>query len=241
MEKKFTWIPFFKEFAQNLLKYRVDRKPLVDWIYDNLQGYINFLKDAQDGRRVPDIDPFTVFAIINRTITYDKKKAICAKYKDFLNISSPVPEDFCGVPEMNNQLSAFMAFEDRRKDGDIERLWKLFEAAVLDKDIEKSYDALNGQFLIKYIITMGLFWIRPDKYLALDGNNREKLISLGIATFNHKFVPYKNYVGIMKRLDEKLQSGAIPGCTNYAEFSHAAYIQNDGVSTRDMPKEKYGK
>ena len=56
----FTWIPFYKELAQKLLQYRDNRQPLIDWIYDNLQGYIGHLKDDSDGRRVADIDPFSL-------------------------------------------------------------------------------------------------------------------------------------------------------------------------------------
>ncbi len=232
----FTWIPFYKEFAQKLLQFRENRTPLVDWIYGNIDGsLIKHFKDAPDGRHVPDTDPFTVMAIINRGIAYNKKVELCKQFKSYLEISEPVPQDFSGVPEMNNMLSNFIGFEEDRKDGDIERLWNLFECAVLDKDIEKAYNALNGQYLIKYNITMGLFWVRPDKYLALDGNNKAKLLSLGIASFDGKFVPYDEYVRIMKRLDEKMASGEVPSA-NYAEFSQMAYSQNDGSSTRDLPK-----
>ena len=241
----YTWIPFYKEFGQKLLKYRDDRKPLVNWIYANIdRSLIKHFKDGNDGRRVPDTDPFTVMAIINRGITWEKKISLCKRFKEFLNISAPVPQDFSGVPEMNNMLSNFMAFEEDRKEGDIERLWKLFECAVLDKDIEEAYNALKEQYLIKYNITMGLFWIRPDRFLALDGNNKEKLKSLGIASFDGKFVVYKDYKAIMERLDEKMASGEIV-CNSYAEFSHEAYVQNDGASTRDTAKEptpiNYGK
>ena len=232
----FTWIPFYKEFAQKLLQFRNDRKPLVNWIYDNLGSSVNHLKVGKNEERLPDIDPFTIFAVVNRSITYDKKKDICFKYKNFLSISTPVPEDFLGVPEMNNLLSAFIGYGNDRKEGDIERLWKVFEDAVLDKDIKDDYDALNGQFLIKYNITMGLFWIRPDKYLALDGNNRANLNLLGVTALKgYRFVPYDEYKGIMERLDAKMQSGEVT-CTNYVEFSQFAYKQNDGASTRDLPK-----
>lgn len=233
----FTWIPFYKEFSQKLLKYRSNRTPLVNWIYDNLAGYVKYLKDNPDGRPLPDMDPFTVFGIINRGIAYDKKVYLCSKFKNFLKIDASEPQDFSGVPEMNNLLSSFIGYGKDREEGDIERLWDVFECAVLDKDIENAYDSLRGQYLIKYNLTMGLFWIRPDKFLALDGNNREKLISLGIASsFDYKFVPYKEYVSIMKRLDEKMKSESL-GFSNYAEFSHGAYIQNDGASKRDTPSD----
>ena len=234
---KYTWIPFYIEFGQKLLKYRNDRKPLVNWIYENIDGdLIKHFKDAPDGRRVPDTDPFTVMAIINRGIAYNKKFELCKQFKTFLNISAPVPQDFSGVPEMNNMLSNFMAFEENRKEGDIERLWALFECAVLDKDIEEAYNALKNQYLIKYNITMGLFWIRPDKYLALDGNNKAKLVSLGIASFDGRFVPYKDYKAIMERLDKKIASGEI-NSNNYAAFSHEAYVK-DNSGTKETTNVK---
>ncbi len=233
----FTWIPFYRELSQKLLKYRNNRTPLVDWIYGNIDAsLIKHFKDAPDGRRVPDTDPFTVMAIINRGIAYNKKVELCKQFKSFLDISAHVPQDFSGVPEMNNQRSNFIGFEHRRKDGDIERLWNVFEDAVLDRDIEKSYDALDGQFLIKYVLSIGLFWIRPDKFLSLDGNNRAKLEALGIASFDNKFVLYKDYKAIMERLEKKMEHGEL-NCNNYAEFSREAYVQNDGASTRDLPKD----
>lgn len=234
---KYTWIPFYIEFGQKLLKYRNNRTPLVNWIYDNIDGsLIKHFKDAPDGRRVSDTDPFTVMAIINRGITYNKKFELCKQFKSFLSISAPVPQEFSGVPEMNNMQSNFMAFEGDREDGDIERLWNLFECAVLDKDIEEAYNALKNQYLIKYNITMGLFWIRPDKYLALDGNNKAKLASLGIASFDGRFVQYKEYKAIMERLDDKIASGEID-CTSYADFSHEAYIKDDS-RTKDTTSVK---
>lgn len=231
----FTWIPFYKEFSQKLLQFRDNRTPLVNWIYDNLQGHINHFKDGTDGRKVPDTDPFTVFALINRGITYEKKRDICAKFKNFLNISAPIPQDFTSVPIMNNQKSNFMAFEDKRKDGDIDRLWCVFEDAVLDKDIKQSYNALSNQYLISKNLTMGLFWIRPDRFLALDGNNKSMLESLFNAKIKLGFVPYDEYEEMMKRLNEKMKAGEI-SCSSYAEFSQMAYSQNDGASTRDLPE-----
>ena len=235
----YTWIPFYRELSQKLLQFKNDRKPLVNWLYDNLDSYVKHLKVGPNEERLPDIDPFSVFGIVNRSITFIKKTDICAKYKAFLNISSAVPSDFSGVPEVNNLMSSFIGYGKDRKDGDVERLWNVFEDVVLDKDIKDHYDALNGQFAIKNNITMGLFWIRPDKYLALDGNNRAKLKVLGIANLKgSQFTPYNDYKGIMNRLDEKIQSGAVANCSNYAEFSHTAYKQNDGASTRDMPRQK---
>ena len=220
----FTWIPFYRELAQKFLQFKDNRAPLVNWIYDNLQGYLNHFKDGSDGRPMPDVDPFTVFAIFNRGITEDKRKDICEKFKGFLGVSAPVPADFEGIPVMNTQRTNFIFFADRRQDGDIERLWKVFEDAVLGNDIEKSYNALSHQGLIKFNITIGLFWIRADKFLPLDGNSQDLLESLGIKFDRTKFLPYNEFERVMQELNEKMKSNSL-GFSNYAEFSYAAYQQ----------------
>lgn len=220
----YTWIPFYKELAKKLLQFRNDRQPLINWIYANIKSeYIKHLKDDSDGRRVADIDPFTVYAIFNRGITHDKRIEICKAFKDYQNISSPVPEDFYGIPVMNTQRTNFMAFAERREEGDIERLWAVFEDAVLDRDIKDSYNALKGQYLIKYNLTMGLFWIRPDKYLPLDGPSQNLLKKLGITFDNTKFIIYNDYRSVMAKLDEKMKSESL-GYTNYPEFSYNAWL-----------------
>ena len=232
----YTWIPFYKELAQKLLRFRNDRTPLVNWIYDNLQGYINHLKDAPDGRRVPDVDPFTVFAIFNRGITDDKRIDICEKFKRFLDVSASVPQDFDAIPVMNAKQSNFMAFADRREEGDLERLWNVFELAVLDKNIEDAYNALSHQYLIKFNITFGLFWIRPDKYLPLDGHSQDLLASLKITFDRKKFLPYNEYERVMKELNEKIDFGSL-GYSDYAGFSHAAYGEKFLKSTINNKKQ----
>lgn len=221
----YTWIPFYKELSQKLLQFRNNRQPLIDWIYANIKGeYIKHLKDAPDGRRVADIDPFTVYAIFNRGISHDKRIEICQTFKDYLNVSAPAPKDFDGIPVMNTQQSNFMAFANKREEGDIERLWNVFEAAVLGKEIENYYNALEHQYLVKFNLTFGLFWIRPDLYLPLDSRSQNMLNSIGITFDNTKFLRYREYKEVINRLDEKMQTESLE-FTNYAEFSYAAYLK----------------
>lgn len=221
----YSWIPFYRELSQKLLQFRNDRQPLIDWIYSNIKGeFIKHLKDAPDGRRVADIDPFTVYAIFNRGIDHDKRIEICQTFKDYLNVSASVPKDFDGIPVMNPQRSNFMAFANKREEGDIERLWNVFEDAVLGKDIENSYNALEHQYLVKFNLTFGLFWIRPDLYLPMDSRSQSMLASIGITFDNTKFLRYKEYQGVMNRLDEKMRTESL-GFTNYAEFSYLAYLK----------------
>lgn len=233
----FTWIPFYKELAQKLLQYKDNKQPLIDWIYDNLQGYIGHLKDDSDGRRVSDIDPFSVFSIFNRGITDKKRGIICTKLKEGFGITAPIPEDYNGIPNVNAMHSNFMAFEKDRKEGDIERLWNVFVAAVKDEPIKDAYDALKDQYLIKYNLTIGLFWVRPDKYLPLDGNCRGYLHDLGIAVPKHQFVVYDEYTKVMKELDALIATGKYD-FSNYAEFSYKAKASIKKMDNLEAKKSK---
>ena len=234
----FTWIPFYKELSQKLLQFRNDRTPLVNWIYSNLQGYIGHLKDASDGRPVNDVDPFTVLAIFNRGITEDKRLDICSRFKEFLNVSAPAPQDFNGIPVMNPQKSNFMAFADRRKEGDIERLWNVFNDAVTNQDIEESYTALSKQFLIKFNLTIGLYWIRPDKFLPLDSRTQKHLKSFGISFDSLHFMPFKEYARVMNELNGLMESGVVK-VKSYVEFSFESWmIDDDDIQNSEQKKEE---
>ena len=69
----FTWKIFFGEFAKKLLEYKNRRQELVETIYsvlgdiknDSGTSVIDYFKKVNDN--MTDIDPFSVFAIFNRT------------------------------------------------------------------------------------------------------------------------------------------------------------------------------
>ena len=89
--------------------------------------------------------------------------------------------------------------------------------------------------LIKYNLTIGLFWIRPDRFLPLDSRSQKSLKDLGITFDNTQFLSYDEYERIMKELKAKMDSGEIKQMS-YAEFSHSAYIKT--IETQEMVKEQ---
>ena len=72
---RYTWIPFYKEFAEKLLNYRNDRASLLSLIYENraklLAKYLHDNKGVDD--LLVDVDPFTVFGLFNRGIKSEKR------------------------------------------------------------------------------------------------------------------------------------------------------------------------
>ena len=75
----FTWIPFYKEFAEKLLQFQTDRKKLLKLIYNNRATLlVDYLHD-EGGKDdlFTDIDPFTTFGI---SIEVLKKESALRSY-----------------------------------------------------------------------------------------------------------------------------------------------------------------
>src|SRR5262249_14542277 len=75
-----------------------------------------------------------------------------------------------------NRQSWFFPYAKKRGKNDIPRLWKLAnesiekDAKTFDPQILQSCIAIKMANLAK--LTMGIFWLNPDKYLAVDSKNR---------------------------------------------------------------------
>ena len=188
-DNKFGWTAFYSEFADKLLAYRNDRKALIDKIigmYNALAMTLPTLE--QKGHDVTDIDPFTTFGLFNKGISDDNRRAICKEISETFEISAALPTDFAGIPVLNNKNSTFYRFAGERAVGDIENLWRLFADAIAfadsPNDVSKTefisaYNAALSQKGIKWNITIGLYWCRPNSYLSLDGRNRWYLLQNG--------------------------------------------------------------
>ena len=143
-------------------------------------------------------------------------------FKRLLNISADVPSDFDGVPILNNQKSHFFGFRQDRKPGDIENLWRLFVKVVKKEDFENEYNALLGQFLIGVNITMALFWVRPEDFLAFDSSNRAYMKERYGIVLPNRAPAYSAYMSILNDIKKKMKEGVIKEKT-FCELSANAY------------------
>ncbi len=230
--KKFTWIPYNAELAQKLMQFRNNRKGLLDIIYNHRDEFLaNYLHD-QDGENdlFTDIDPFTTFGLYNRGIKLANRINTTKLFKQLLNIQAPAPDDFDGVPTLNNQKSHFFGFRKHRGKDDIENLWALFEKVVANQDFETEYNCVVKQFIIKVNITMALFWIRPNDFLAFDSTNRTYLKEQYNIDLPNKALDYKGYMNILNGIRQKMTSGEIKEKTFYELSANAC---NGSVSESD--------
>ncbi len=231
----FDWIPFYEELAKKLLKYKDKPYELASIIYNNFDrnSEIRNLHDG-DGSDYAEIDPFTVYSIFNRKV--NNRSDLLAKIKKVFKINAALPTSFEGIPLLNNLNSAFCCFsKDRSADGkDIERLGLLFEEGQKEKpDMEDVFDAVLKQYNIKIAkLTMGLFYICPNKYLALDKYNCNYLSKYGINVGNLNKMKFADYESLLKDVKEKMSKNEIVEQT-IPEFSENAWKTGDGSIGED--------
>ena len=85
--KDYTWINFYMEFADKLLEYKDNQKELISKIvktYDKIGMEIATLdRDENERPIIPnEIDPFTVFALFNKHITWENRVKIIKGIKN---------------------------------------------------------------------------------------------------------------------------------------------------------------
>jgi len=183
--QSFTWIPFYQELAKKLAGWEKRQEELISFLETlRTEGYVitNLHDKDNNGARFPlkEIDPFTFFGVFNRGIQYDQRLAILVRVKQYYELQNELPEDFNGVPVLNNLNSWFFAYQDSRDGNDVGRLWRVFQLALEKDPLGKKQflRAFDEALTVKQTnvnLTMGLFWIRPDTFLNLDQVNRAHL------------------------------------------------------------------
>ena len=95
----FTWIPYYKEFAQRLTQFQKDRKRLLNLIYNNRDELLaKYLHDqGGEGDLLEDIDPFTVFGLFNRGIKHENRINSAKLFKNILDIKADIPKDLIAI------------------------------------------------------------------------------------------------------------------------------------------------
>lgn len=185
MIEQFTWCPIYQQLANELAKWQDRQADLIAFLED-LRGDGLVItpfndKDNADGRfLLKEIDPFTFFGVFNRGIRYDQRMSILARMKQFFQLNAELPEDFNGVPVLNNQKSWFIAYQTFRLSDDVAKLWRVFQLALSENPLQNSEfsNAFDAAITVKQTninLTMGLYWIRPDTFINLDQTNRSFL------------------------------------------------------------------
>lgn len=194
---QFAWTEFYEAFSRKLLHYRHNRASLIDGLRTlaETQPLLTYLTNDENPAKnrvvLDDICPFTLMGGFNRGKVTDKNRTtIAGQLAKMIGIDHDPPTSFDGIPILNPQNSWFFSYAYRRKPNDIEKLWRVFEAAIKLADDENSttrnefIEAYNAAIQIRgtsWNLSQGLYWILPWHFLTLDGQSRDYLESkLGI-------------------------------------------------------------
>jgi len=240
-DKQYSWVPFYEELAGKLVLYRDRQSELIDFLEGlrRLGIPISPLEDKdKNGKQflMRELDPFTFFATFNRKIKAENRIRIAQEMKKFFSIEAEPPQDFTGLPVVNNMMSWFVAWEFLRRPDDVQILWRVFEMATrpnpLDNpDFSGAFDSALSVQCVNFNLTIGLFWIRPRTFISLDSRMR-KMIDFkspkGGLSFDY-------YHSVVKKIRAEHPEG-VP------QLSHSAWLAREstipgpaGVSEPKVP------
>lgn len=182
MNKRFQWTEFYMELASALLPYKNNRSELIAKLKTIFaDAGMNFPFKERGKEVYEDICPFTVFGSFNKGITNANRIALLEQFAKQFSIKAAVPTEFDGIPVVMNLSAWFFAYKENRGEHDIDNLWDLLEKAIAYSDEASTdnknafiavYDTVTKQKMIKWNITMGLYWARPYTFINLDSTNR---------------------------------------------------------------------
>jgi 5-methylcytosine-specific restriction protein B len=224
----FSWIPIYSELAKKLLTYREKQSELIELVKGfKAQGLpVGSTTDTDvNNQKIPlaEMDPFTFFGYFNRPIKDENRFKMLTQLKTSLQLAADVPTDFEGVPLVPAQNAWFFPWKYKRKPDDIPSLWDL-ASAVVNTDPEHLQSELFKRCLDIHAVgmaklTMGMFWLNPLNYIALDTNNSALFAKRGISCAVQDF---NMYLTMLEAVKSKLG-------TNYAEISRSAFEEKDTV------------
>ncbi|MDO5531819.1 AAA family ATPase [Sutterella sp.] len=177
------WIPFYTELADRLLDWRDRRGELIGIICEMFRA-IDIKCPTLDSEYPPaDIDPFTVFGLFNKGLTTENRIRIAGGLAERLGVRAAVPRNFAGIPVLDKRKGTFYRFSSnpKRRPEDIDNLWDLLAAALPFADeggearrqaFIEAFDRARTNSGVRWMITFGLFWARPGKFVCLDERTR---------------------------------------------------------------------
>lgn len=200
----FEWVSFYEACADALLNFRDKRHALYEKTeklasQTELAAYLHFERREMWEERDFEIDPFTVMGIFNRGVTAEHREKLATFVAQMLGVSLAPPRQFHGIAHLDPRKSIF--------DGN-SQLWNLFEAALSPSPGNAFISAFDQAMEVKGngagMLTIGLFWVRPLRFMAIDKISEPYIAqNYGLRPLPEK-CSGREYVGFLEKLKDKL-------------------------------------
>ncbi|GAB6274656.1 MAG: hypothetical protein STSR0004_15200 [Peptococcaceae bacterium] len=237
MDNAYQWVPFYEALADKLLTYQDKRGDLFDLMKkvaseQPLMKYLHFEREDWWEPRQHQIDPFSVIGVMNRGTTDANRTVLAKVLADTFEVKPPAPTQFTGIPVLDNRKSFFAG---------VDEVWNLFvlamkaaETNTFTDEFKRAFEkaiAVSGNGLA--YITMGLYWIRPNVFMPLDGNSRSFVSARYGITAPSGHYTGDEYVNFLESLKKEIgkQNSAI----SFPELSHTAWTEK-GTDTPSEPE-----
>lgn len=241
MDNAFQWVPFYEALADKLLAYNDKRGDLFELMKKVTSGqplmhYLNFDREDWWGPRQHQIDPFSVIGIINRGVSDQNRTMLAKVLADTFGITLPVPTQFLGIPVLDNRKSFFAG---------VSEIWDLFVLSIKAAQTNTFTDEFKAAFEKAIVvkdnglasITMGLYWIRPNTFMPLDGNSRSFIHSQYGISAPDAPCSGDDYVKFLISLKNEIAQQS-PNIT-LPEVSYTAWTKkNNGTSSNDIQQQR---
>ena len=253
------WINYYKEMGVALLRYKTDRKELVDRLKKTYAKANIAMPILELYNELFDLDPFTVFGLFNRLgMPVETRMKIMSGLAVNIGVGAEIPSHFDSIPVLNDLDTTFYRFNDQRDMNDIDRLWTFFERA---ENYAQSPTPQNRQSLGEYFdiclkvkgngnikITKGLYWMAPEVFMPIDYSIIWYLLKSGVipeeeaAQFPEIVddIPSGSYFEILDRVYSLINEGRVP-FRNIPELVYQAWKASEGQNRLARVGDKYSK
>ena len=229
-DSAFSWIPIHLETAERLREFHDhsdDLVKIIQGMHDAGLLALNVVDQDADGQAFPltEIDPFTFFANFNRGLKLENRQELWKLLKKEWQLKANAPADFDGIPLANTQKAWLFTSKKERDEDHITLLWKFFEhiqeSTPDSLDTELMDRCLAKRYVGMQVLTMGMYWSNPKKWMAADRLNIAHAKENGITEEPKNSAQYKEWLAkVIEKTDGK-----------NANFSHQAYLTSKRKKT----------
>lgn len=230
MNDKFTWVPFYKELSDWLVKKQDSQIELISIL--KKIGITGFRDKSEEGKEIEltEIDPFTFFSYLNKFHSDKRRIEILQDLRRELKFHCAEPNDVFGLPTTHPMKVHLFPKKNSRKKDDIKALWELYLQIKKKKVDEKIFQmVLNIKSVGKGKLSIALFYTNPELYIPLDSNTVSHLRSIKQKYFYDTFASYEKLSKeIVKDLRKK------PWEISYEAYHHAPSEESNISSIRTL-------